>query len=64
MQTNLNEFLGLPQGQPSDSDSSDSEAATDLIKKGKHYWTGLKGGISLINPGRSNYDILVDIISM
>ena len=64
MQTNLNEFLGLPQGQPSDSDSSDSEAATDLIKKGKHYWTGLKAAGQFTDPFVSRYDILVDILGM
>ena len=64
MQTTLNAFLGMPNGSSSDGSSSDSEAVADMVKKGKHYWTGMKGGISLINPGRSNYDILVDIISM
>ena len=64
MQTNLNRFLSLSQGQTSDGSSSDYEAVADLVGKGKHYWTGLKTVHHLSNPGRSNYDILVDILSM
>ena len=48
---------------------SDSEAAglnmlSDQIEKGNHYWTGLKTAAELSEPGKSDYDVLDDILAL
>ena len=62
MQSNLNEFLGI-----SESDSEEASGLNlhlDQLKKGNHYWTGLKTYAELTQPGKSDYDIYDDILAL
>ena len=62
MQQNLHAFLGI-----SDSDSEPAASQNlhlDQLKKGNHYWTGLKTAEELTEPGKSDYDILDEILAL
>ena len=62
MQQNLHAFLGI-----SDSDSEPAAGQNlhlDQLQKGNHYWTGLKTSAELIEPGKSDYDILDEILAL
>ena len=36
----------------------------DQLKKGNHYWTGLKTASELTEPGKNDYDIYDDILAL
>ena len=61
MQQNLHSFLGISD---SDSEAAGMNLPLDQIQKGNHYWSGLKAATELSEPGKSNYDILDDILAL
>ena len=61
MQSNLNQFLGLSD---SDSDSYVANLPTDQLQRGKHFWTGVKAVEQLLQPGKSDFDVYDDILSL
>ena len=61
MQQTLHAFLGISD---SDSEPAASQNLHDQLKKGNHYWTGLKTAEELTEPGKSDYDILDEILAL
>ena len=61
MQSNLNAFLGISD---SDSDAASMNLLPDQLQKGNHFWTGVKTTAELTEPGKSDYDILDDILAL
>ena len=61
MQQNLHAFLGISD---SDTEPAGQNLHLDQLQKGNHYWTGLKTAEQLTEPGKSDYDILDEILAL
>ena len=61
MQQNLHAFLGISD---SDSEAAGLNLPAEQLHTGNHYWTGVKTAERLREPGRSDHDILDDILAL
>ena len=61
MQTKLNQFLGLSDG---DEEPGESDLEHDLPQQGSHYWTGVKTGDQLTRPGACTHELEAEILTL
>ena len=61
MQTKLNQFLGLSDG---DEEPLEADLEDDLPQQGTHYWTGVKTEDQLARPGACTHEFEAAILTL
>ena len=61
MQTKLNYFLGLDDQE---YEPGDEDFGADTLQQGNHYWTGVKTAGQLSLPGKSDYELMAEILTL
>ena len=61
MQTKLNQYLGLSEG---DEEPGDEDLEQDLPQQGSHYWTEVKTGDQLAHPGTCVHELEAAILTV